>query len=221
MHNRLESYLRDIETHLRSLPEHRRESDLIELRQHLESLIAAHIELECEPEEAVTRSIQQFGPAKSVAKSLVRTTRRGLLHPVGTRLCIAGWLLFLISMALPTLHVFAITIRGVVCAMFSLTPEPTITTRLGALYYHSLGAANIVLFLSPLLCLFPERRRWWATTALLGAAAVAITPMLFDSGWAIGFYAWFASFLLTGVGSLLNSWTCSAHSRARRVVEIC
>ena len=45
MHSRLERYMKEMETSLRSLSAGQRESDLAEMRQHLVSIIEAHKEL--------------------------------------------------------------------------------------------------------------------------------------------------------------------------------
>jgi hypothetical protein len=51
-----------------------------ELRQHLEALVAAHIELGSSPEEAVAAALRQFGDPVLIGR---RLSRESLPHPAG------------------------------------------------------------------------------------------------------------------------------------------
>src|ERR1700722_12407690 len=110
MHSRLEIYLNETEIKLRSLPSDQRESDITELRQHLESMVAAYKELNYAEDEAVRCAIEQFGQSKTVAGKLIVSYRRANLRQTASRLCYAGWGLFLLSMPLPTMSVFGGTL---------------------------------------------------------------------------------------------------------------
>ncbi len=71
MHDpRLDEYLDAIAQRLRGVPRERRDEELLELRQHLESLIAAHIDQGLSESEAVAGALEQFGPSEEVGNGL-------------------------------------------------------------------------------------------------------------------------------------------------------
>ncbi len=207
MHSRLEAYLNETEARLRSLASDQRESDIAELRQHLESIAAAYVELNYTEDEAVRCAIERFGQSKTVAGSLVTASRRSDMRQTGSRLCYAGWGLFMLSLLLPTMSVFGCTLRGIQCALFVLSPSLPISPQpWGALYYHELGLANILMLFSPLLLTkFKQKRQLQFLTFLLSLSTASIIPLAFSSEWGIGFYAWSASFGLVTAGSFMRA----------------
>jgi hypothetical protein len=207
MHSQLENYLAAVETKLRSLPAEQRESDIVELRQHLESIMAAYKELGYSDDEAAMYAVQQFGAPKTVGSELRRSSLREDLRRAGTRICCAGWALFIVSYLVPVVQIFGVTVRGLQCALFVLTPSlPYTSSPWGTLYYHSLGLANVLMLVSPILLLrSSNKKHQWVVSGLLGLSAALISPLLFSSGWEIGFYAWFASFGLVAIGSLFRA----------------
>lgn len=76
MHSPLEQYIETVETRLRALPPEQRNNEVEEIRQHLESMVAAHVELGYGEQEAVELSLTQFGKAERVGKDLNRVHLR-------------------------------------------------------------------------------------------------------------------------------------------------
>ena len=88
MRSRLEVYLNKMEIRLSSLPSDQRESDIAELRQHLESMVAAFKELNYTEDDAVMLAIEQFGRSKTVAAKLIVSYRRPNMTQTASRLCL-------------------------------------------------------------------------------------------------------------------------------------
>lgn len=208
MYSPLDNYLKELETKLRSLPRGQRESDMAEIRQHLEAMAAAYKELDCTDDEAARCAIQQFGPSKPVARELLTVSRRADRHRIGTRLCYAGWCLFLLSLALPVFDLLGSTVRGYQCALIVFSPSfPMMSSdSWGLWYYHGLGLANILMLASPvMLALLKGKRQRWIAPLLMGISTAAITPLLPGASWQIGFYVWLASFALVAAGSFIQA----------------
>ncbi len=70
MDKRLEKYLQTVESELEGLREQQRESELREMRQHLEAIVARLREGGASEDEAVEAAIGQFGAARRVGREL-------------------------------------------------------------------------------------------------------------------------------------------------------
>ena len=210
MHSRLEAYVAETEVRLRSLPEDQRVSDIAELRQHLESMVEAYKELNYTEDEAVRHAVERFGKSKVVSGKLIVAYRKANRRQIANPFSLGAWSLFLVSMLLPVMNVFGVTLHGFQCALCVLDPSiPASAQPWGALYYHGIGAANILMLVSPiLLALLSTKRQLWILTAVLGLAMVSIAPLASGTTWGIGFYVWWASFGLV---------TASCFMRALRV----
>ncbi|MES2462428.1 MAG: hypothetical protein V4671_17740 [Armatimonadota bacterium] len=75
MHEPLDQYLATVRKGLRTLPPAEQESEIAELRQHLEMLSLVHEELE-DSKNRVAAAIEQFGQASMVRRRLVAAYRR-------------------------------------------------------------------------------------------------------------------------------------------------
>jgi hypothetical protein len=95
LHNRLESYLDEIETHLQSLPEWERIEWREEARQHLAALAEAHEELGAEPEAAVRAAIKQFGVPETLGRQVCATSSQAIADRRTSNL--VGWSLHSLS----------------------------------------------------------------------------------------------------------------------------
>jgi len=200
MHKRLEQYLTEMEASLRALPAEERESDIAEMRQHIQSMVDACRELDLTEEQAIDCALKQFGPSRAVGHKLaIAATDRW--QQVGRKIHVASWLLFVGSMFMPVIQMFGRTIAGYQCAAMVFASFPTGASLFGAFYYHCLGTANIMMLISPIL----TRRTTpvgflWSVTAALLAAAIGIVPLTYQLGWSIGFYCWYASMISAAVG---------------------
>jgi hypothetical protein len=76
MQNRLDLYLMQVDERLGTLPVWRRVEEIEEVRQHLQALVDAYIELGQSEEEALTAALAQFGSAPATARGLRRAWRR-------------------------------------------------------------------------------------------------------------------------------------------------
>jgi hypothetical protein len=76
MHTQIEQYLEQVETRLVDLPVAQRAGEVEEIRQHMEASVAAFVQRGCSPEEAVTRTLEQFGRAQTVGAELARAHDR-------------------------------------------------------------------------------------------------------------------------------------------------
>lgn len=66
----VQDYLRRLDSTLRRLPPQERAGLHAELREHLNALIAAHVELGASPTEAVDAALRQFGDPVKIGKRL-------------------------------------------------------------------------------------------------------------------------------------------------------
>lgn len=76
MHSPLEQYLEEVETRLIDLSAEKRQSELEEMRQHLQDSIEARIELGCSQEEAIAYTLEQFGRAQQIGAELALVHER-------------------------------------------------------------------------------------------------------------------------------------------------
>lgn len=96
MDNGLDKYLQTLAHELRGLPQARRESELREMRQHLEAIVARLMEGGASEAEATEAAIAQFGAARKVGRELQRasagseTTLQILLAPLCGLLCLVA-----------------------------------------------------------------------------------------------------------------------------------
>ncbi len=114
MDSRLEKYLQTVEVELDGLREQQRESELREMRQHLEAIVARLVEGGLSREEAIEAATAQFGAARSVGREL-RVVGEGreplwriVLAPVCGTLCATA----LSSVLLPHVDELAIKLAG-------------------------------------------------------------------------------------------------------------
>lgn len=77
MSKQLETYLNQLRSGLKELPENEREAEVEETRQHLLSLVEHRVEAGEEYEAALAAAIQQFGEPRATGNSLRRAWRRG------------------------------------------------------------------------------------------------------------------------------------------------
>ena len=77
MHSQLEQYLKTVEQNLHALPAEERDNELNEIRSHIESLVEAHREIGNTEEEAVARTLAQFGRAQKLGKDLTQAHQSG------------------------------------------------------------------------------------------------------------------------------------------------
>ena len=88
MHNALDKYLQTLAHELRALPQAQRDSEVREMRQHLEAIIARLCEGGLSEAEATEAALAQFGVARTVGRELKRASdsknlwRRALLAPL-------------------------------------------------------------------------------------------------------------------------------------------
>jgi hypothetical protein len=76
MNSGLSKYLGAVAHELRGLPEQKREAELREIQQHLESLIASRIESGAGKDEAARSAVAQFGSARKIGRKLRRAHQR-------------------------------------------------------------------------------------------------------------------------------------------------
>ena len=76
MHSPLEQYLEQVETRLRDLPAEQRQSEVEEMRQHMQDSVNARVELGYSQDEAVAHTLEQFGKARTVGVELARVHER-------------------------------------------------------------------------------------------------------------------------------------------------
>jgi len=74
--SQLEHYLKTIESRLQNLPPAQRQEELLEIRQHLEALVAGHHLAGLSEAEAVVAAIRQFGHAEQVGQELSKATQQ-------------------------------------------------------------------------------------------------------------------------------------------------
>ncbi len=137
-----------------------------EMRQHLDALVAAHLELGASPVEALDAAIKQFGSPRKTGKNLFREWQRTqgasrsflrtlLVHAAG----VISWLLVLEACAygmFPTPEAWLLVVPPITIGL--------IWGRIGPRQLrHSLFSANLIIFLSSLLfaipfILFPPNR---------------------------------------------------------------
>lgn len=67
---RLESYIHSLESGLKRLSPAEREAQLLEVRGHLEALVASHIAQGKSPDEAARLAIRQFGAPEVLGRDL-------------------------------------------------------------------------------------------------------------------------------------------------------
>lgn len=131
-HSRLESYLDEIETHLKPLPEWERIEWREEARQHLAALAEAYEELGAEPEAAARAAIKQFGAPETLGRQVRATSSRALADRRTSNL--VGW-------SLHTLSFNTVVTMGAL----SLMMDPRLGAHWGALAVllvgHILGGA--------------------------------------------------------------------------------
>lgn len=80
MNARLEQYIEEMATAMRGMSEETRQSELTEIRQHLQSLIAEQEEQRRDTVEATNAALQQFGTAREVGEMLNPTSLRRRLQ---------------------------------------------------------------------------------------------------------------------------------------------
>ena len=76
MNNRLNEYLRELETHLRFLPAADRAPEIAEIAAHLNALMDAHISDGQSETDAANAALAQFGNAHTIAKPLRHAQKR-------------------------------------------------------------------------------------------------------------------------------------------------
>jgi uncharacterized membrane protein len=72
----LEQYLETIEARLKNLPAPQRQEEILEIRQHLEALVAGHYLAGLSQDEAVATAIRQFGHAEQIGQALNQVSRQ-------------------------------------------------------------------------------------------------------------------------------------------------
>ncbi len=119
-----------------------------------------------------------------------------------------GWMLFIISLLLPTLLVRqdsqeeAILVSGLDFVIQSLQPGWWQTVPL-ALPIAAANVCMIVSVLLPGLCSRHHGRTWaLGIPCLLGAAAGTLIPHLFAVQ--VGYAAWLLALICTGIGALMR-----------------
>lgn len=76
MNQSLSKYLQSVAHELRALGPQKREEELREVKQHLESLMARAIESGASEEEAARSAIAQFGSARKIGRKLRRASQK-------------------------------------------------------------------------------------------------------------------------------------------------
>jgi len=77
----LDHYLAILEARLKNLPPARRQEEMLEIRQHLEALVAGHQRAGGSAEEAVAAAIRQFGHAEQIGQALNKASQFPRLRP--------------------------------------------------------------------------------------------------------------------------------------------
>ncbi|MES2462427.1 MAG: permease prefix domain 1-containing protein [Armatimonadota bacterium] len=149
---KLEQYVEKVAVNLKSLPESERTSQLDELRQHLESLVAAR-RAEGESEEIATETaLKQFGSAREIGADLSRSVWRMRLkrlpEPVVTALSLIA------AISLTTLF-FQFGVGPILRAVVPVLPPPSgvparaVTTHMAVLtpsFLFGIAAFALLLF---------------------------------------------------------------------------
>ena len=106
MSSKLDKYLQSVAHELRGLPEHKREEELREMQQHLETIIARGIESGASEDDATHVALQQFGSAREVGRKLrsVGLRRESVGRVVAAPLCGVLGNLVLIGAVLSGMH---------------------------------------------------------------------------------------------------------------------
>jgi hypothetical protein len=76
MNSRLEQYVEEVASGLSSLPEHLRQEEVTELRQHLDATVESYLHGGLSEAEAAEKAIRQFGDARTVRRDLLRSWHR-------------------------------------------------------------------------------------------------------------------------------------------------
>jgi hypothetical protein len=214
MYSQLDAYCAELESTLKTLPETQRTEEIVEIRQHLEAMTEAYVELELTRAQAEHAAIQQFGSSRKIGRGIVRASASGLWRTLGLRTTVAGAALFGASCFMPALDIFGAKISGLTCAITVLIYGLPTDSLFGALYYHSIGVMNLWMLALPLLLIGPKARGRFSlyATVTTGAALLA-TPLWFGTNWHIGFYAWLASYWVIAAGSLMVAFASRARKR--------
>ena len=72
----MERYLSSVSSHLKDLPADERDEQLREMRQHLESLVAAHRASGLNQDEAVSAALNQFGDSQRIGSQLRHASKQ-------------------------------------------------------------------------------------------------------------------------------------------------
>ena len=214
MYSQLDAYCAELETTLKTLPETQRTAEIVEIRQHLEAMTEAYIELELTRAQAELAAIQQFGSSRKIGRGIVRASSSNQLRTVGMRAVYAGAGLFGVSCFLPSIEFFASKMSGFTCALTVLIGSLPTDSLIGTLYYRAIGISNLWMLALPLLLSGPKGRgRYTICAAITTCGALLITPLFSDTNWHIGFYAWFASYWIMAAGSLMVAFASRARKR--------
>ncbi|MBX3013641.1 MAG: hypothetical protein KF832_19125 [Caldilineaceae bacterium] len=79
--SQLDHYLATLEARLKGLPPARRQEEMVEIRQHLEALVAGHQGAGVSEEAAVAAAIRQFGHAEQIGQELNKASQLPRLRP--------------------------------------------------------------------------------------------------------------------------------------------
>lgn len=129
---------------------------------------------------------------------------------VGRRLSKAGWAIFMLSMLLPamTLNLFDKAIWfGWQCAWAVMTMLWPGNWATGNWWMGSFALTNLLMALTPLLLRNNKThgKMRFLVPALLTIASLDIVSTFRMSGsWMVGYYVWFASYLMITTGSILT-----------------
>ena len=72
----LDHYLETVEARLNNLPPARRQEEMLEIRQHLEALVAGHQRAGVSEADAVAAAIRQFGHAEQIGQALSKASQQ-------------------------------------------------------------------------------------------------------------------------------------------------
>ena len=79
--SQLDHYLAIFEARLTGLPPARRQEEMLEIRQHLEALVAGHLRAGVSEDAAVAAAIRQFGHAEQIGQELSKASQPQRLRP--------------------------------------------------------------------------------------------------------------------------------------------
>lgn len=79
--SQLDHYLATLEARLKSLPPARRQEEMLEIRQHLEALVAGHLRAGVSEDAAVAAAIRQFGHAEQIGQELSKFAHAQSTNP--------------------------------------------------------------------------------------------------------------------------------------------